>query len=98
MKTVAVRSNDIEIDFYQAKAIAEATASTLLGEATCLSWFDRERNQEAPAHVSECHDASCEIPGYIDYASSRGAELKVDVGGGDFVFCYRSVGEFTETT
>lgn len=98
MKTVAVRSNDIEIDFYQAKAIAEATASTLLGEATCLSWFDREKNQEAPAHVSECHDASCEIPGYIDYASSRGAELKVDVGGGDFVFCYRSVGEFTETT
>ena len=98
MKTVAVSSNDIEIDFYHAKAIAEATASTLLGEATCLSWFDREKNQEAPAHVSECHDASCEIPGYIDYASSRGAELKVDVGGGDFVFCYRSVGEFTETT
>lgn len=96
MKTLAVSSNDVEIDLYQAKAIAEAVASALLGEVTCLSWFDREQNQEAPAHVSECHDDACETPGYIDYATSRGAELKIDVGGGAFVFCYRSVAEFTE--
>ena len=98
MKTLMVSSNDVDIDFYVAKAVAEATASALLGEVTCLSWFDRERNQEAPAHVSECHDESCETPGYIDYAMSRGAELKIDVGNGAFVFCYRSTAEFTEET
>ena len=98
MKTVFVASKDLEIDLYLAKDIAEAIASASLGEVTCLSWFDRDENQEAPAHVSECHDASCDTPGYIDYATSRGAELKIDVGNGAFVFCYRSVGEFTNAT
>jgi len=97
LKTLTVDSDDLEIDFYLAKGIAEVAAAAVLGEVTCLSWFDREKNQEAPAHVSECRDASCETPGYIDYARSRGAELKIDVGSGAFVFCYRSVGEFTET-
>ena len=98
MKDLSVTSNDIEIDFYRAKDIAEACAAALLGDdVTCLSWYDREKNQEAPAHVSECHDASCDTPGYIDYATSRGSELKIDVGDGAFVFCYRSVGEFTDS-
>lgn len=98
MKTLSVITGDLDIDFYGAKGIAEASAVAALGEEiTCLSWFDRARDQEAPAHVSECHDASCETPGYIDYATSRGAELIVDVGEGAFVFCYRSVSDFSET-
>ena len=98
MKTISVTSSDLEIDFYAAKEIADSTATALLEDMTCLSWFDRERNQEAPAHVSECHDDSCEIPGYLDYAMARGAELKVDIGDGAFVFLYRSVEEFTDMT
>ena len=98
MKTVSVTSTELDIGFYAAKDIADATATALLEDMTCLSWFDRERNQEAPAHVSECHDDSCETPGYLDYAMSRGAELKVDIGGGAFVFLYRSVAEFTDMT
>ena len=96
MNTIRIESPDVALDLYQAKDIAEAIASTLLGEVTCLSWYDKENDQEAPAHVSECHDAACENPGYIDYALSRGVELKIDVGGGAFVFCYRSVGEFSD--
>ena len=96
MKTIAVSSDDFQIDFHTAKDISEATAAAILGEVTCMSWFDREQNREAPAGVSECHDDSCETPGYIDYATSRGAELKIDVGGGAFVFCYRSLGDFAE--
>lgn len=96
MRTISVKSDDQNIDFNTAKDISDAMAATLLGEMTCLSWFDREQNREAPAHVSECHDDSCENPGYIDYATSRGAELKIDVGGGAFVFCYRAVAEFSE--
>jgi hypothetical protein len=96
MKTITVTSSDVEIEFYAAKEIADAAATTVLEDMTCLSWFDRERNQEAPAHVSECHDASCDTPGYLDYATSRGAELKVDIDNGAFVFLYRSVEEFTD--
>lgn len=96
MKTLKVSSDELEFDFYTAKDLAEVSAATLLGEVTCLSWFDRAENREAPAGVSECHDGACEVPGYIDYATSRGAELKIDVGNGAYVFCYRSVGDFTE--
>jgi hypothetical protein len=98
MKKVSVTSTGMELDFHTAKDIADAVATALLEEMTCLSWFDRERNQEAPAHVSECHDASCDTPGYLDYAMSRGAEIEVDVGDGAFVFLYRSVEEFTDMT
>lgn len=96
MKTLKMNSEDLELDFHTSKALAEASAATILGEATCLSWFDRAENREAPAGVSECHDGACEVPGYIDYATSRGAELKVDVGGGAFVFCYLSVGDYAD--
>jgi hypothetical protein len=58
-----------------------------------MSWYDRAENRESPAHVSECHD-DCDIPGYIDYAVTRGAQVKVDVNDGAFVFCYRPLGEF----
>jgi hypothetical protein len=36
------------------------------------------------------------VPGYVDYAQSRGAELMVDVADGTFVFCYRPLGEFAD--
>ena len=98
MQTVSVTSDELQTEFYTAKDIADAIAKVLLEDMTCLSWFDRERNQEAPAHVSECHDDSCDTPGYLDYAKSRGAELRVDIGSGAYVFLYRSVEEFTEMT
>ncbi|UCG85451.1 MAG: AF1514 family protein [Gemmatimonadota bacterium] len=96
MKTIAVTSQDLRLDFNTAKAISDGTAKAVLGEATCMSWYDREQDREAPAHVSECRDDSCDTPGYIDYATSRGAELKIDIGEGAFVFCYRSLGDFSE--
>jgi len=98
MKRVSVIPTGLELEFHMAKDMADAVATVLLEEMTCLSWFDRERNQEAPAHVSECHDASCETPGYLDYAMSRGAELEIDIDNGAFVFLYRSVEEFTDMT
>jgi hypothetical protein len=96
MNTLYLSSDAIALDFEQAKRAADAVAGALLGENVCMSWYDRRLDREAPAHVSECHDNACEVPGYVEYAESRGAELKVDVGGGDFVFCYRPLGEFAE--
>ena len=96
MDALYLRSEAVTFDFDRAKRAADALARTLLGESVCMSWYDRTLDREAPAHVSECHDDSCDVPGYVDFARSRGAELMVDVAGGEFVFCYRRLGEFAD--
>ena len=77
-------------DYLAAMAIASAAARKRLGEAMLLSWYDRDRDFEAPQHVSECHQDSA-VPGYVDYALHRGASLKVDIEHGRFVFFYLPV-------
>lgn len=95
MQTLTIASEDTTLTWRRAKSLADEVADDLIGESTCLSWYDKERDREAPAHASECHD-TCEIPGYVEYAETRGAELQVVFGEGDFVFCYRSLGEFAD--
>lgn len=95
MKTIRLEGDGIELEFAVCKPLADAMAAQLLGETICLSWYDQAKDQESPAHVSECHEA-CDIPGYIEYAESRGGQLRIVCGDGDFVFCYRPVGEFAE--
>ncbi len=85
--------SEIDLDFDTASSLSEDIANRLLGENACLSWYDKLRDHECPAGVSECHDV-CEVPGYLEYAEIRGAQLKVDANEGTFVFCYRSVEEF----
>ena len=75
-------------DYLAAMPFARAAAQAQLGECMLLSWYDRDRDFEAPQHVSECHQASA-VPGYVDYAVHRGASLKVDIEGGRFVFFFR---------
>lgn len=75
-------------DHAAALAAAYQIARERLTEPMLLSWYDRDRDFEAPQHVSECH-AESSVPGYVDYALARGATLKVDVDGGRFVFFYR---------
>lgn len=77
-------------DYRAAMALANREAAARLGEHMLLSWYDRDRDFEAPQHVSECHQDSA-IPGYVDYALSHGATLKVDVEAGRFVFFYMPV-------
>jgi hypothetical protein len=93
MKRLAITAPEWGLDYAGAKRVADGVAATLLREPTCLSWYDRERDYESPAGATECHDG-CPIPGYIDYAANRGAELLVEVDGGRFVFCYCSTVEF----
>lgn len=78
------------VDYLAAMRLAEREARSRLGEAMLLSWYDRDRDFEAPQHVSECHAASA-VPGYVDYALQRGAALKVDIENGRFVFFYMKV-------
>jgi hypothetical protein len=93
MKTAALDCRELDLPFDAAKRLADAVAEALVDGPLLLSWYDRERDLEAPGHVNECH-AGCETPGYVDYAVNRGATLRVDVDGGRFVFCYRPLGEF----
>jgi hypothetical protein len=79
--------------FTAAKGLADAAAASLLADPICLAWVDSESRRESPAHASECH-GDCEIPGAVEYARNRGAELEVVVDGGRYIFCYRSPGEF----
>lgn len=75
-------------DYREALRRAQALAAGHLTEPMLLSWYDRDRDFEAPQHISECHlDAA--VPGYVDYALSRGATLKIDFDDGRFVFFYR---------
>ncbi len=77
-------------DHLQAMVLANAVAAARLPEYMLLSWYDRDRDFEAPQHVSECH-ADSAVPGYVDYGIHHGATLKVDVEDGRFVFFYRPV-------
>lgn len=76
-------------DYRDAMQLANVEAAARLNDPMLLSWYDRDRDFEAPQHVSECHEASA-IPGYVDYALHRGATLKIDFDNGRFVFFYRS--------
>jgi len=96
LTTETIATDDPELGFAAAKRLADEEAGRHLDEPICLSWYDRAADRESPAHASECH-GDCEMPGYVEYAITRGAELKVVVGDGDFVFCYRPLGEFSGT-
>lgn len=76
-------------DFDAAKAVADAEAERRLESVMLLSWYDRDRDFESPQHASECHEES-DIPGYVDFGVNHGAELKVDIESGRFVFYYLS--------
>jgi hypothetical protein len=92
MKTHHIASAMTAIEFDTALERASQVANELLGESMLLSWYDRERDLESPAHVSECHEG-CEVRGFWDYALNRGGALAVDFDQGRFVFCFMPLGD-----
>jgi hypothetical protein len=88
MKTLHLDASELELTFEQCLKLANAAANHLLGEAMLLSFWDRDRNLESPAGVSECH-VGCATPGWQDYAENRGGSLMVNFQHGRYVFCYR---------
>ena len=90
VETLALSPEPSPVDYREAMAIAEGEARIRLGENMLLSWYDRDRDFEAPQHVSECHQASA-VPGYVDYGVHHGATLRIDIERGRFVFFYRPI-------
>jgi len=97
LRIVDIQEAAPSIDFKGAKILADTRAAIELKEPICLSWYDRAADRESPAHASECH-GDCEMPGFVEYAVTRGAELEIVVGDGAYVFCYRPLGEFADET
>ena len=95
LTTKTITTDNPDLGFATAKRLADEAAGGLLDEPICLSWYDRAADRESPAHASECH-GDCEMPGYVEYAVTRGASLKIVVDGGSYVFCYRPIGEFAD--
>ncbi|MCS6787305.1 MAG: AF1514 family protein [Thiobacillaceae bacterium] len=87
MKTLHLDATELDLDFAARLRLAQAIARQLLGEAMLLSFYDRDRNLESPGGVSECH-VGCPIPGWQEYAESRGGTLMVDFEHGRHVFCF----------
>lgn len=78
------------VDYQEAMRLAKEEAQQRLGDAMLMSWYDRDRDYESPPNTTECPDG-CEKNGYILYAASHGATLKVDVEDGRFVFFFTPV-------
>lgn len=88
MKTLHLDTAELGLDFNAALKLATAIARQQLDNDTMLlSWYDRERDLESPAGVSECHEG-CATKGSWDYAKNRGARLAVAFDGGRFTFCF----------
>lgn len=90
MQTLHLDATELALDFEACLKLANAIARHLLGEAMLLSFYDRDRNLESPAGVSECH-VGCATPGWQDYAENRGGTLMVNFEHGRHVFCYRPI-------
>ena len=88
MKTLHLDTSELELDFNAALKLASVIAQQQLGDdSMLLSWYDRERDLESPAGVSECH-VGCATRGSWDYALNRGARLVVEFDLGRFFFCF----------
>ena len=88
MKTLHLDSHELDIDFNSALKLVVPIAQQQLGDDTMLSsWYDRERDLESPAGVSECHEG-CATKGSWHYALNRGAPLAVVFDSGRFFFSF----------
>lgn len=90
LKVIELDENSVSGDYREAMAVANSVADGQLGDAMLIAWYDRDRDFESPQHSSECHLDSA-VPGYVDYALNHGAQLKVDIANGRFVFYYLTV-------
>ena len=88
MNTLRLDTHELGLDFNAALKLARVIAQQQLGDDTMLlSWYDRERDLESPAGVSECH-VGCATKGSWDYALNRDARLAVEFDSGRFFFCF----------
>jgi len=81
---IDVRTGDEQLDFEQARQLANARAREVSEDAMLVAWFDRKEGRFFPAIAC----GGREKPSWLVYAESRGANLVVDINEETFVFVY----------
>jgi hypothetical protein len=90
LEVVAISPATAVKDYQEAVALAREQAERRFAEYMLVSWYDRDRDFESPPHTTECPNA-CRKEGYIHYALSHGAKLKVEIEAGRFEFFFAPV-------
>ncbi len=67
--------------------LATQHAQTLHPEVILLAWFDREAGNFSPP-ITCCRD---DLPGWLAYALSRGADLIISINHEAYVCCYKKL-------
>ncbi|MCF8056815.1 MAG: AF1514 family protein [Desulfocapsa sp.] len=76
--------------YLEAMELAKEEALRHIDDFMLMSWYDRDRDFESPQHATES-DETCAVPGYVEYGTSHGATLKIDIEDGRFVFFFTPV-------
>ena len=83
VREIRVRVEGVDLDFEAASDLAKRVARRAGGEPLLLAWLDRDNDRAYP-RVPECmHEA-----GWVDYAESRDAHLRIVVNEGAYVFLF----------
>ena len=81
---IDLQSGTAELEFTSAKDMAKQTAQARSRDAMLLSWYNRKTGEFYPRY--DCGGQN--RPAWEVFAESRGANLTVDVDGGDYVFMF----------
>jgi len=84
-RQVDVHVDDAELDFVEAKRIADRAAREEVQNPMLLAWFSRRTREHSP-RVECCGD---DKPAWLVYAESRGGNLMIRLNDGEYLFVYR---------
>ena len=76
---------DGDLDFAQAKKLADAEAQKLTPDPMLLAWYNAKTGEFSPP-VTCCGE---DRPAWLIYAESRGGTICIDINEEEFVFVYR---------
>jgi len=82
--TVEVNFPNADLNFEQAKRIADAKANEVCDSHMLLAWYDKKAATHSP-RVDCCSEHK---PGWLVYAESRGGNLTIDINSQEYVFVY----------
>ncbi|MEK6663929.1 MAG: AF1514 family protein [Pseudomonadota bacterium] len=84
IKAIDVSVQGVALDYAAAHLLAAALAEKAAGETMLVAWFDG-KNKVGYPDVQEC---TGDQPGWRAYAESHGANLEVNINGGEFIFVF----------
>ena len=80
---IGLTVNGLTLNYETAQALAQTAATRYDETEMPIAWFDRDRGKEYP-DVPECQHK----PGWIAYAEGHGANVKVDINKGQYIFMF----------